>query len=652
MQKNLDVICLGRAAVDLYGEQLGAPLEDMRSFAKYVGGSSGNMAIGLAKLGLKVGLVSRVGDEHMGRFVRNEFIDHGVDVTHLTSDPDRLTGLVILGIKDRETFPLVFYRKDCADMAIPLDAIDEDYISRAKALVITGTHFSTREMGEVCIKALKIARRLGVKTVLDIDYRPVLWGVTSVEDGETRFVSSDSVTNHIKSFLPLFDLIVGTEEEFHIAAGVEDNYDALQIVRSISDATLVLKKGSDGCQVFDSAIPSPLESGGVSATPFKVEVLNVLGAGDAFISGFLLGWVNGEPLATCCAYANGCGALVVTRHGCAPAIPNRQELEYFIDNYSRINEPAAQSKLAYLQHSGRVRKNRERVYALAFDHRIQLEEMAETAGVAKADVEPRIKQAKSLIFSAAKTVAQERGFEEHLGILACERFGESVLEDASGTGIWIGRPVELPKSRPIEFEYGDDLSRNFNKWPTEQIVKCLVFYHPDDSSDMKQVQDARILALSEACIESGNELLLEIILPSDQPAKEGDIVKVLRHIYELGVTPDWWKLAAPSDMEWDQIEELIEHYDPKCRGVVILGLDRPMAELREGFVGASGRRYCRGFAIGRTIFGQPMSDWFSGAINDEQLVEKVSSNFSEVVSAWEQAVELDASHCPERVCLS
>jgi len=541
MQKNLDVICLGRAAVDLYGEQLGAPLEDMRSFAKYVGGSSGNMAIGLAKLGLKVGLVSRVGDEHMGRFVRNEFIDHGVDVTHLTSDPDRLTGLVILGIKDRETFPLVFYRKDCADMAIPLDAIDEDYISRAKALVITGTHFSTREMGEVCIKALKIARRLGVKTVLDIDYRPVLWGVTSVEDGETRFVSSDSVTNHIKSFLPLFDLIVGTEEEFHIAAGVEDNYDALQIVRSISDATLVLKKGSDGCQVFDSAIPSPLESGGVSATPFKVEVLNVLGAGDAFISGFLLGWVNGEPLATCCAYANGCGALVVTRHGCAPAIPNRQELEYFIDNYSRINEPAAQSKLAYLQHSGRVRKNRERVYALAFDHRIQL--------------------------------------------------------------IWIGRPVELPKSRPIEFEYGDDLSRNFNKWPTEQIVKCLVFYHPDDSNDMKQVQDARILALSEACIESGNELLLEIILPSDQPAKEGDIVKVLRHIYELGVTPDWWKLAAPSDMEWDQIEELIEHYDPKCRGVVILGLDRPMAELREGFVGASGRRYCRGFAQKSLVLG-------------------------------------------------
>lgn len=115
--RNLDIICVGRAAVDLYGQQIGARLEDMGSFAKYLGGSSGNIAYGTARLGLRSAMLTRVGDEHMGRFVREEFDAAGVDTSHVITDSERLTGLVILGIKDRDTFPLIFYRNDCADMA-------------------------------------------------------------------------------------------------------------------------------------------------------------------------------------------------------------------------------------------------------------------------------------------------------------------------------------------------------------------------------------------------------------------------------------------------------------------------------------------------------------------------------------------------------
>ncbi len=123
----LDVICLGRAAVDFYGEQIGSRLEDMSGFAKYLGGSSGNIAFGTARLGLKSAMLTRVGDEHMGRFVREELARAGVDVSHVRTDPERLTGLVILGIKDQDTFPLIFYRRDCADMALSKDDFSPEF---------------------------------------------------------------------------------------------------------------------------------------------------------------------------------------------------------------------------------------------------------------------------------------------------------------------------------------------------------------------------------------------------------------------------------------------------------------------------------------------------------------------------------------------
>ena len=126
-----DIVCMGRAAVDLYGEQIGGRLEDMRSFAKYLGGSPANTAVGLARLGLKPAMLTRVGDEHHGRFVRERLAAEGVDVGHVTTDPERLTALVFLGIRDRDTFPLVFYRDRCADMAIEVGDVDPALIASA-----------------------------------------------------------------------------------------------------------------------------------------------------------------------------------------------------------------------------------------------------------------------------------------------------------------------------------------------------------------------------------------------------------------------------------------------------------------------------------------------------------------------------------------
>ncbi len=253
--KRLDVICIGRVAVDLYAQQIGSRLEDVASFAKYLGGSSGNVAFGTAIQGLKSAMLARVGDEHNGRFLRETLNRAGVDTEYLITDKSRLTALVMLGIKDQETFPLIFYRDNCADMALTPDDISEEYIASSRALAVTGTHLSHANTRAAVLKALEYARRHGLRTALDIDYRPVLWGLTSLGDGETRFIESGPVTSQLQEVLHLFDLVVGTEEEFHIAGGSTDTLTALKNVRNATKATLVCKRGPMGCVVLEGDIP-------------------------------------------------------------------------------------------------------------------------------------------------------------------------------------------------------------------------------------------------------------------------------------------------------------------------------------------------------------------------------------------------------------
>jgi 5-dehydro-2-deoxygluconokinase len=326
--KKLDVITIGRSSVDLYGAQVGGLLEDMRSFNKYVGGSPTNMAVGTARLGLRSALITRVGDEHMGRFIRNQLAVEGVDVTGVITDPERLTALVLLGIRDQQQFPLIFYRENCADMALCEDDIDPAFIASARAVVATGTHLSHPRTEAAVLKAIRLARENGVRTALDIDYRPNLWGLAGHGAGESRFIQSKAVTTKLQDTLHLFDLIVGTEEEFHIAGGSTDTIAALRAVRAVSKATLVCKRGPMGAAAFTGDIPDTLDEG-LSGPGFPIEVFNVLGAGDGFMSGLLKGWLDDADWPTALKYANACGAFAVSRHGCAPAYPSWEELQFF-----------------------------------------------------------------------------------------------------------------------------------------------------------------------------------------------------------------------------------------------------------------------------------------------------------------------------------
>lgn len=628
--KRLDLITIGRSSVDLYGAQVGGPLEDMSSFNKYVGGSPTNIATGTARLGLKSALLTRVGDEHMGRFLLRELAREGVDTRGIVTDPQRLTALVILGIRDQEHFPLIFYRENCADMALCEDDIDPDFIAEANCVLATGTHLSHPRTEAAVLKALKLARENDGRTVLDIDYRPNLWGLSGHGDGENRFIESAAVTTKLQSTLHLFDLIVGTEEEFHIAGGSTDTLEALKAVRKVTKAALVCKRGSLGAVVFDGDIPDNLDKG-QSGQGFPIEVFNVLGAGDGFMSGLLRGWLKDEDWPTSLKFANACGAFAVSRHGCTPAYPSWEELQYFFK--TGIRDKALRKDLALEQVHWSTNRNGEwpHMRVFAFDHRIQLEEMAQETGAA----DEKIGEFKELCLNAALEVS---GGKNGYGILCDGRLGRDALYRAAGTGLWIGRPTEWPSSRPLELEpeLGPDCG-GLVEWPVENVVKVLCFYHPDDSVEVKAQQEATVKRLFTAARRNRLEFLLEVIPSKVAPVDDMSTAAVIERFYEIGVYPDWWKLEPlKTKNAWKNACDAINRNDPYTRGIVVLGLDAPAEELEASLKIAADFDLVKGFAIGRTILGDVARQWLAGKMSDADAVAEMAKRYRGFCDLWDR----------------
>ena len=625
---SLDLITIGRSSVDLYGAQIGGRLEDMGSFDKYIGGSPTNIACGTSRLGLRSAVITGVGDEHMGRFIIEQLQREGVETSGVKIDPDRLTALVLLGIRDEEQFPLIFYRENCADMGLCENDIDPDFIRSARAVVATGTHLSNPQVEAATIKALKIARDEGLQTALDIDYRPNLWGVAGHGDGESRFVESDAVTQKLQSTLHLFDLIVGTEEEFHIAGGSTNAIEALRAVRGVSAATLVCKRGAAGAVAFTGDIPDSLDDG--EAGPgFPIEVFNVLGAGDGFMSGLLKGWLDGEAWPVALKYANACGAFAVSRHGCTPAYPSWEELQFFFKRGITRPDLRNDAELEQVHWATNRAGDWSSVKTFAFDHRMQLEEMA---GYSK----DKGGAFKELCLQAALDVqAGQTGY----GILCDNRIGRSALHAASGSGLWIGRPTELPGSRPIQLEpeLGEDLGQ-LQEWARENVVKLLVFCHPDDDAATRKQQEEVVKRLWHASRRNGLEFLLEIIPSKVGPVDDTTTATLIQQFYDLGVYPDWWKLEPfKTAAAWQNAVDAIERNDPYTRGIVVLGLDAPEAELAASFAMAAQQPLVKGFAVGRTIFGDAARAWMAGDLSDAEAIDMMRGRYQRLCEIWDQA---------------
>ena len=628
--RSLDVITIGRASVDLYGQQIGTRLEDVGSFAKSVGGCPTNIAVGTARLGLKSALVTRVGNEQMGRFIREQLAREGVNTTGIATDPERLTALVLLSVENDKSFPLIFYRDNCADAALDEGDIDEQFIRSSRAVLVTGTHFSKPHSDKAQRKAMRIARASGGKVVFDIDYRPNLWGLAGHDAGDSRYIASDTVSAHLRTVLPECDLIVGTEEEVLIAAGASDLHSALRTIRSLSSAVIVLKRGPMGCIVYDGLIPDDLEDG-IVGRGFPIEVYNVLGAGDAFMSGFLRGWLRGEPHATSATWANACGAFAVSRLLCAPEIPTWEELQFFLKNGSKERALRKDEAINHVHWATTRRRDIPKLMALAIDHRSQLEDMA-AGDSAKLE---RLSTFKVLAAQAAAAVAKGR---DGFGMLIDDKYGRDALYAAGALpNFWVAKPIELPGSRPLRFEFTQDLGSRLVEWPVDHCIKVLCFFHPGDSQDLKNEQIGKLRSAFDAARKVGRELLVEIIAGKHGSLNDDTVARALGAIYDAGIKPDWWKLEPQASKgAWAAIDKVIAERDPYCRGVILLGLDAPIADLEAAFGAAKSARSVKGFAVGRTIFGDVARSWLDNKLEDDEAVAEMAKRFKALVEIWER----------------
>jgi 5-dehydro-2-deoxygluconokinase len=311
-QPTYDVLAMGRSCIDLYAHQIGVPITDVTSFDAYVGGCPTNVSVGTRRLGLTSVLLTAVGDDQVGEFVTAFLNRERVDTRFIPRKPGRRTSAVILTIQPPDKFPLTFYRDNCADRALTVDDVARAPVGDSRVVFLTGTGLSHEPARAATFAAATAARSAGVAVVVDIDYRADQWD------------SASAFADQMRVLLRSATLAVGTEEELAAASGSTDAAAGAGIVLSSGIEALILKRGARGSTVFRTgAAPADV-------APFPIEVLNVLGAGDAFASGFLYGYLQGWPLERAARMGNATGAIVVTRHGCANFMPTLDEVTAFV----------------------------------------------------------------------------------------------------------------------------------------------------------------------------------------------------------------------------------------------------------------------------------------------------------------------------------
>jgi 5-dehydro-2-deoxygluconokinase len=307
-----DVLAIGRSSIDLYAHEIGRAIADVRSFDAYVGGCPTNVSVGTRRLGLRSALLTAVGDDQVGDFV-TAFLDREqVDTRFIPRKAGRRTSAVILTIQPPDKFPLTFYRDNCADRALTAEDVARAPVRDSRVVFVTGTGLSHEPARTATVAAAAAARAAGIPVVVDIDYRADQWE------------SATAFSTQIRMLLQSATLAVGTEEELAAASGLDDVARGAAIALESGIEALILKRGARGSTVFRA------HAAAVDVAPFPIEVLNVLGAGDAFASGFLYGYLQGWPLERAARMGNACGAIVVTRHGCANFMPTLDEVSAFV----------------------------------------------------------------------------------------------------------------------------------------------------------------------------------------------------------------------------------------------------------------------------------------------------------------------------------
>ncbi len=333
MTKTFDLLSMGRSSIDLYANDIGVPFVEIKSFAAYVGGCPTNIAVGAQRLGLRTALLTAVGEDRVGDFILHFLRREGVETRFIPRKPGHRTSAVLLGIEGSDRFPLTYYRDNCADNELTIDDVRAAPAGDCRVLLISGTGLSHEPSRSATLYAAEVTRAAGGTVVLDLDFRPDQWA-----DPRAYAVN-------VRSALRLVDIALGTEDEINAAmlseagqisltdsqvsdARVAGDVDAaIAALLALGPQVLLQKRGKAGAWVH---LVRPDGAERIDVPGFPVEVFTILGAGDAFAAGAIYGYVRGWDWYRTVRLANACGAIVVTKHGCANFTPTLAEVEAFV----------------------------------------------------------------------------------------------------------------------------------------------------------------------------------------------------------------------------------------------------------------------------------------------------------------------------------
>ena len=315
-----EVLTMGRVGVDLYPLQAGVRLEDVQTFGKYLGGSATNVAVAAARYQRRTAVITRTGDDPFGRFVHAALRAYGIDDRYVTSVPELPTPVTFCEIFPPDDFPLYFYRWPKApDLEIYREELDLDAIRAAGVFWVTGTGLCAEPSRTATLAALQARGRREI-TVLDLDYRPMFWD------------SREQARHWIQQALPHVSVAVGNLDECDTAVGEREPLAAARALHEFGVGLAIVKQGPKGVLAHDKTLA-------VEVPPVPVNVLNGLGAGDAFGGALCHGLLAGWDIERVMRFANAAGAIVAGRLACSDAMPTAAEVAQLLDEGPRDEGP-------------------------------------------------------------------------------------------------------------------------------------------------------------------------------------------------------------------------------------------------------------------------------------------------------------------------
>lgn len=315
--REFDMILLGRAAIDLNPTDFYKPLSESTTFKKYLGGSPANIAVGMARLGKKIGFIGAVSDDRFGTFIEQRFQSEGIDTSHIvrTKNGEKL-GLTFTEILSETESSILMYRNGAADLKLSVEDIDEEYLRRGKALLISGTALSESPSREAALKALYLAKKNGTRVVFDVDYRPYNWK------------NADEIAIYYAMVAKEADVILASREEMDltealIEAGRDDRQSAAYW-HAQGVKIVVIKHGKEGSTAYTD------DGNSYSIKPFPVKLLKSFGGGDGYASAFLYGLFEGWDIMDALEFGSASAAMLVASHACSEDMPTAKEVKEFI----------------------------------------------------------------------------------------------------------------------------------------------------------------------------------------------------------------------------------------------------------------------------------------------------------------------------------